>query len=174
MDANGVLASVFDLTNNALRVSAVNDAVSIGVPNMQTAATIVTTNDVTRIQFPDAATTSAWATLTIPSTWTQCNIGLIYSGSTAGTNPIRWRVAVKKLDIFLDLITEAFASDVFINQATQATANQVAAVNVISNFDVTPFALGDAYSVLVQRIGADAADTYTGIGELIGINLQRS
>jgi hypothetical protein len=173
MDLNGAIAQAFDQTNGAIRVSAVNDAVSLGPGSMITAATVVTTNDVPRIQFPDAATTTAYATLTIPNTWTACNVGLIWSGTTAGTNPVRWQVSVKKLDIFVDLITEAFFQDVFLNAATQTTANQVKADNVIAAMDVTPFALGDAYSVRVQRIGADAADTYTGIAELLGVNLQR-
>jgi hypothetical protein len=172
-DMNGVLSSIFDASNNAIRISAANDTYFLGAAALQTAGTIVVTNDVPRIQFPDAATTTAYATFTLPNTWTQANFGVVYSGSTAGTANVRWQGSIKKLDVFSDVITEAFFSDVLSTVATPTTANQVTATNTNASVDVTPFPLGDVYSYRIQRLGADGADAYTGIVEIIGISIAR-
>lgn len=174
MDANGVLAAIYDASTSSLRISATNDAIFFTAGQIQSAATVITTNDVPRFQFPDAATTSAWVTFIVPNTWSQANVGFTWCGSAAGTAPVRWRLAVKKLDTFVDNISEAFFADVSANVATPAAAGvTVNTNNQIASMNVTAAAFGTLYSALIQRVGADAGDTYLGVAELIAINLQR-
>lgn len=174
-DMNGVLSSVFDSANNALRISAINDSLILPPGEFSGTFTTVVTNDVPRIQFPDAATTSAYTTFFAPATWSQCDIGLIWTGTAASANPMRWRVAVKKTDWFFDNISEAFFADVSANIAPSVTPGLViASPGHIDNMNVVPGGIGSSYTLMVQRIGGDAGDTNTGIGELLGVLLARA
>lgn len=176
MDEQGILQRVFDSTNNALRISGV-DAVGpfVGAGGLELIAgtrTLVTTNDVTRLSMANSVTTTFGCSLTLPTFWTSATFGAFFvTSATVASTSIRWRMAIKKHANFIDNISEAFLAD---NSVTVAAPN-VGIVNFINpspltNINVTQDVLGSSFSIIISRIGADAADTYTGSAELIGIS----
>lgn len=175
MEAQGILNSVFDSTNNALRVTAAGDFVYVGAGELELIAgarTLTVTNDVPRLTMVDAATTTFGCTMALPGYWTTADFGFHYTTSATAAGDIRWRMAVKKLHVFVDNISEAFLADV---SATVDAPNQgvtFAQLNHLNDVNVTPEAFGTLFSVLISRVGADAADTYTGSAELMGVFAQ--
>lgn len=177
MDEQGILQSVFDPTNNALRINSSPDLIYIPVNAMAAAAgtpTIVVTNDWPRAQFADGVTTSMVGTFLPPPTWTKFSMGYWFT-STASSNAQRWRLAMKEARAFQDNISDAYEADVSATQTIFTAGVVHKGSDQILNFTQTLGGLGgSAYQFLISRIGADAADTNTGIGELFGVYAARA
>lgn len=172
METQGILQSVFDPVNNALRITSAPDVIYIPVNAMAAAAgtpTIIVTNDWPRAQFADAVTTTMVGSFQPPPTWTKMSMGFWFT-STVGLNAQRWRLAMKEARAFQDGTADVYEADVSATQ-TIFTAEVIhKGSDQISAFTLSPGALGGSlYQFLISRIGADAADTNTGVAELFGV-----
>lgn len=171
-DTQGILQKCFDPSNNALRISSASDLIYIPANSLAAAAgtpTIVVTNDWPRAQFADGVTTTMVGTFSPPPTWSRMSMGFWFT-STVGSNAQRWRLAMKEARAFQDNMADAYEQDVTATQ-TIFTANVVhKGSDQILNYTLIPGGLGGShYQFLISRIGADGADTNTGIGELFGV-----
>lgn len=177
MDSQGILQQCFDSANNALRISSAPDVIYIPVNSMAAAAgtpTIVVTNDWPRAQFADGVTTTMVGTFVPPPTWSRLTMGFWFT-STVSSNNQRWRLAMKEARAFQDNISDAYEQDVSATRTIFTAGVVHKAEDQIPAFTMTPGALGgSAYQFLVSRIGADAADSNTGIGELFGVYAARA
>lgn len=175
MDAQGILQACFDATNNSLRISGAGAELAfVGAGGLELIAgtrTLVVTNDVTRLSMVDAVTTTFGCTMFLPGYWSTAEFGFCYTSSVTAAGNIRMRAAVKKHALFIDNISEAFLGDntLTIDAPDQGVVTTTASSPILTGINVAPDFLGSAVSIIVSRIGADAADTYTGNVELIGI-----
>lgn len=171
-EIQGILQKVFDNVNNALRINSVPDFLSWHAGDFVTIAgapTSVVTNGYPRTGLPDAATTTLGWTFYAPPTWLNFQMGFFWTPSV-GSNNVRMEMAVKKTALAIDNVNEAFVNDTLATLGAPATPGVVAYANdflsaTISN---TGDAFGSIYAVNLSRIGADAADTNTGVVEICG------
>lgn len=173
-EMQGILQKVFDPANNSLRISGANsDQVFVGAGGLELVAgtrTLVVTNDVTRLSMVDAVTTTFGFTVFLPGYWSTAEFGFAYTASVTGAGNVRMRMAVKKHALFIDNVSEAFLADASAtyDAPDQGVINTTASSPILTGVNVLPDQFGSAFSVIVSRVGADAADTYTGNVELIG------
>lgn len=177
-DVQGLLNACYDANENAIRVTSAFEAIFYSPGELTTMAgspTNVTTNGVPRLGFPDAATTTVGITFGVPKWWQFFGVGMVWCGSSVGTNPVRWQVDVEKNHVFVDNISEAAFRTATANVATPGTAGVTTyTVDHVANVDATPDAFGNVFAVTLSRIGADAGDTYTGVAELISLVVRRN
>ena len=177
MDLQGIFQSVHDPANNALRISSAPDVIYIPVNSMAVhtgTPTIVVTNDWPRAQFADGATTTMVGTFSPPPTWSRMSMGFWFT-STVSSNNQRWRLAMKEARAFQDNITDAYEQDVSATHTIFTAGIMHKASDQILNYTLVPGALGGShYQFLISRIGADGADSNTGIGELFGVYAARA
>jgi hypothetical protein len=179
MDAQGILQACFDPTNNALRVTSSVEGQFIQAQELALIAgarTDVVTNGVHRLAQADAATTTYSFAFLPPKWWGMMGIGFVWTKQTALSGNARWRVTMKKIDLFIDNISEANFADVVANIAVPATAGvPLYTIDQLVNLDCTPGAFGTMYWGTISREGADALDTYNGgITELMGVIARRN
>lgn len=175
METQGILNAVFDSTNNALRISGSGAEIQfVGAGGLELVAgtrTLVVTNDVTRLSMIDGVTTTFGCSMILPPFWTTAQFGFYYTTSVTAAGDIRWRQAVKKHAIFVDNISEAFLADVSatIDAPNIGIVTNTAGAPLLTGINVTPDTFGSIFSIITSRVGADAADTYTGAAELMGV-----
>ena len=173
MDAQGILQACFDPARLALRTFSVADIIQFTPGDFITVAgapTIVATNDYPRAQFADGVTTTVAVTFSTPAYWTAATAGFWFTSTVAGNN-VRWRMALKKTALFIDNISAAFGADVSATVAAPGTAGVLHSQVQVPGINVSPQAFGSYYTLILSRIGADAADTNTGTAEVPGIYL---
>jgi hypothetical protein len=173
-----ILNRVYDASENAIRVVAANEGIFFSPGELSTIAgapTFPVTNGVPRVGFPDAATTTMGIVVGVPKWWDFMGVSFVWTGSTAGVNPVRWTIDVKKFNLFSDNISEAVFATATANVATIAAAGVLNyTIDQVANVNLTPFAFGNVYSINISRIGADGADTYTGVAELLNLVIRRN
>jgi hypothetical protein len=176
MDANGVLSACYDQTNQALRVVGANEAFYIGSAqvNLFNSATIVRTNSWPRVQFADAATQSIDFTFQPPRWWSQMGIGFTWVNDSAASGNVRWRVAVKKEGIATGNISNAFDSDVSANIGAGSQNVPQFTIDHIANFNCVQDVFSSVYTVLIERIGADAGDTLAGAVSILDVVIRKN
>lgn len=179
METQGILQACFDNVNNALRVTSAADIIYFPAHSLSTiagTATEVVTNSYPRLSLPDAATTTIGTAFVVPPTWSTMNLGFYWTQEAAGAGNVRWELAVKKTDTFIDNINEAFASDQLVTLAapgTQGVVTATTAADPVTNFSAIGGAFGNCFAMTLSRIGADAADTYVGAVAVMGLYARR-
>ncbi len=128
-----------------------------------------TTNGI--LTFADAATTSASFEHRLPSDWTGTMDAVVsYTGSTNSTNNIRWQISNACVADTEDIIAPSYNATSAANSTGPTTAGQRRTATFTS-VAVTNCAAGEEQWWKIERVGADAGDTYTGVGHLLGIQL---
>lgn len=119
----------------------------------------------------DAATSGGVWTFAVPHDWAS---GVLTAqpiwapGSTdAVAHTVRWSLDVKALAAAAD-VTAAGTTTNFTGTSAARTANLVVKDTATST-GVTPAAVGDLIRLNLRRIGADGADTYVGVVNLLGV-----
>lgn len=166
LGAHGI-ASHTDVTRNLVTLGiagSVVDAatlVSLGVsPNLLRA-----------IAYADAATQGAFWSFTIPDDWASGAITVQpywVPGSTDGVaHTVRWSFTAKSVAAAGD-VTAAGTTTAWTGTSATRTANLLVKDTATST-TITPAAIGDLFMLELQRIGADAADTYVGVVNVVSL-----
>jgi hypothetical protein len=123
------------------------------------------------INYADAATQGAYWSFPVPYDW---NSGVLTAqiywspGSTDATShTVRWSMRAISLASGAD-VTGAGTTTTFTGASAARTVNLLVKDTATST-GVTPAAAGDLFRFELQRIGADAADTYVGAARVHGI-----
>jgi hypothetical protein len=137
-----------------------------------TLATLGATPDITPvIAYADAATQGAMWTFLTPSDWASGALSIqpVWSpGATdAVAHTVRWAY-ITKLAGAGTTITAA-GTTVTWTGASAARTVGVVVYDTITSTTITPAAAGDVIRLTVRRVGADAADTYVGVVNLVGL-----
>jgi len=135
------------------------------------AVCIGTTTTTGLLAYADAATTAATFNYRLPSDWTSTgglDLDLIYTGSTSSTSNIRWQVSTACVADTEDLIAPSYNAASAVNSAGPTTAGQRRTAT-FTGIAITNCATSETLFVKVERIGADAADVYTGLGRAMVI-----
>lgn len=179
-ELQGIFNSVFDSTENAIRVTSVGEAVFYAPAElmpMQNAAgvTNVVTNDVPRLNFPDAATSSVGITYAPPKWWSHFGVSFVWVPETGTGGNVRFTARVKKLNVAQDLLSEAHFATATADVAAGTTALQVKyTVDHLPNVSAALEAFGSVYTVELIREGGHANDTYAGAVGLMNMVLRRN
>lgn len=137
-----------------------------------TAANLGASPDLTAaIAYADAATQGAFWTFLVPADWTSGNITIqpVWSpGSTdAVAHTVRWSAIAKALGAGINVATAG--TTVTFTGASAARTASVLVYDTATSLTIAPAAAGDLMRLELRRIGADAADTYVGVVNLIGV-----
>lgn len=179
-DLQGLLNSVFDSTENALRVTSVGEAVfySAGeLTPMQNAGAVtnVVTNSVPRLAFPDAATSSVGLVYAPPKWWSHFGVSVVWVPEVGTGGNVRFTCTVKKLDVAIDLLSEAVFATATQDVAAGTTALQVKyTVDILPNVSAAISNFGSVYIVEVAREGGHANDTLAGAIGIMDVALRRN
>lgn len=136
-----------------------------------TFATLGATPNLTRVvAYANAATQGAFWNFLVPSDWASGTLTVrpLWSpGSTdAVAHTVRWRYTTKIMSTSSD-ITAAGTGVTWTGSSAARTAN-ILVTDTDTDTTITP-AAGDRMRIEVERIGADAADTYVGVVNLLGL-----
>lgn len=122
------------------------------------------------VAYADAATQGAFWTFEVPADWASGVITIqpVWSpGSTDGVaHTVRWSMTCKTLAAGVT-VTAAGTTVAFTGSSATRTV-AVLVYDTATSTTLTPAAAGDLFMVEIQRIGADANDTYVGVVNLIG------
>lgn len=125
------------------------------------------------IAYADAATQRAFWTFEVPDDW---NSGVITAqpvwspGATDGVaHTVRWTLRSQAVGAGVT-VTNA-GTDAAFTGASAARTVGVVVYDTATSTGITPAAAGDLFRIALARIGADAADTYVGVVNLLGIIL---
>lgn len=137
-----------------------------------TAANVGASPDLTGVvALADAATQGAFWTFEVPDDW---NSGVITvqpvwsPGATDGVaHTVRWSIIAKA--IAAGSTVTAAGTTVTFTGASAARTVGVVVYDTATSTTLTPGAAGDLFRVHMRRVGADAADTYVGVVNLLGI-----
>lgn len=137
-----------------------------------TFATLGASPDLTRvIAYADGATQGAHWSFMVPADWASGGLTVVpvwSPGATDGTaHTVRWSFKAKKMDAG-STVTAAGTTTTFTGDSAARTVD-VLVYETGSSMNVTPAAAGDLQRIEVRRIGADAADTYVGVVNLLGL-----
>lgn len=144
----------------------VNDGVVIDGGTLTT--TGAAPDEIRTINLADALTQgAAWSFVFDDWASGALSVQIYWAGTTTMAGNVRFNLQTKLLTSGND-ITGAGTAVAF-TSATQPTANQLIKETLTST-TITP-ANGDLLKIGVRRLGADGADTYTGVVILIGIML---
>jgi hypothetical protein len=170
-----IFNQIYDDVSKSLRLSGGSDRVDFPAASLSTIAGTpgtAATNGMFRVTFPDAATTTVGFTYFVPLWWNTFSVNYIWT-SESGTGNVRWQTDVKKIDLFIDNISEAvFAT----NQQTVASGTAgvpTATLDSPNNVNSTGGTFGSMYGIQISRLGADAADTLAAAAGLISVYLIR-
>jgi hypothetical protein len=176
MDLQGILADVYDPVEHALRITSGADVIFVGMGEMQAVAgtaTLIAGNGVPRWSFPDAATTTLGMSFATPRSWNTFQVAFVWTAEGGAGGNVRWQVDIKKLDIFIDNISEA----VFATGVGNDAAPTIGVLSLVSGrptgVNATAGALGTMYGIQVSRIGADAGDTLAAAAGLFQVLILR-
>lgn len=137
-----------------------------------TLASIGASPDQTRVvAYADAATQGAYWTFEVPDDWDSgvISAGIFWApGATdAVAHTVRWQFVAKMIDS-ASTVTNPGTTTTFTGNSGTRTVNVVVQESG-SSTGVTPSAGSRLFRLEVRRIGADAADTYVGTVNLIGV-----
>lgn len=137
-----------------------------------TAANVGASPDLTGVvAYADAATQGAIWSFMVPSDWVSGVITLqpVWSpGSTDGTShTVRWSMTAKTAAAGTT-VTSAGTTTAFTGSSAARTVG-VLVYDTATSTTLTPAAAGDLFRFTLQRIGADANDTYVGVVNLLGV-----
>lgn len=137
-----------------------------------TAANIGASPDLTGVvAYADAATQGAFWSFMVPADWASGVITIqpVWSpGSTDATShTVRWSLVAKA--IAAGSTVTAAGTTVLFTGASAARTVGVVVYDTATSTTLTPAAAGDWFRLALRRIGADAADTYVGVVNLIGV-----
>jgi hypothetical protein len=123
------------------------------------------------VAYADAATQGAFWTFQVPDDWASGVITIqpVWSpGATDGVaHTVRWSMTCKTLAA--GVTVTAAGTTVLFTGAPGARTVGVLVYDTATSTTLTPAAAGDLFRIELQRIGADAADTYVGVVNLLGI-----
>jgi hypothetical protein len=137
-----------------------------------TAANIGAAPDLTEVvAYADAATQGAIWNFMVPADWASGVITIqpVWSpGATDGVaHTVRWSYIAKAVAAG-STVTAAGTTTTWTGASAARTVG-VVVYDTATSTGITPAAAGDAFRIMVRRIGADAADTYVGVVNLIGL-----
>jgi hypothetical protein len=137
-----------------------------------TAANVGASPDLTGVvAYADAATQGAFWSLMVPSDWASGVITVqpVWSpGSTdASAHTVRWSLVAKA--IAAGSTVTAAGTTVTFTGASAARTVGVVVYDTATSTTLTPAAAGDLFRVALRRIGADGADSYVGVVNLLGL-----
>jgi hypothetical protein len=121
------------------------------------------------LESADGSTTEAYAHVKLTGDFTTTrgvDIILSYTGDTSSTDNIRYQVSSGCVADAEDLISPSFNTASASNNAGPATAGLRKSVT-FTGVAVTNCVAGETMFLKVERIGADAGDTYAGIARLL-------
>jgi hypothetical protein len=125
------------------------------------------------VAYADAATNGAFWTFEVPEDWASGVITIqpIWSpGATdAVAHAVRWSMTCK--NVTAGTTITAAGTNVLFTGAAAARTVGVVVKDTATSTTLTPAAAGDYFTIELQRIGADAADTYVGVVNLLGIRV---
>lgn len=136
--------------------------------NAPTPICIGTTTTSGLLGFADAATQVATIHYRLSSDWTATggvDLDLIHTGDTSSVNNIRWQVSTACVADTEDLIAPAYNAASASNNAGPTTAGQRRTVT-FTGVAVTNCAASETLYIKLERVGADAGDTYAGVARL--------
>ena len=123
------------------------------------------------VAYADAATQGAFWEFMVPSDWASGVITLqpVWSpGATDGVaHTVRWTITAKT--VAAGTTVTAAGTAVAFTGASAARTIGVVVYDTATSTTLTPAAAGDLFRFELQRIGADAADTYVGVVNLLGV-----
>ena len=123
------------------------------------------------INYADAATSGAYWWWYVPLDWASgvINIRPLWTpAATDGTaHTVRWSVTAKEITTGTD-VTAAGTTTAFTGTSAARTVN-IAVTENLQSTGITPSGTGVRLKIELQRIGADAADTYVGAVRLYGL-----
>lgn len=130
-------------------------------------------NQLRVVALADAATQGCFWAFNVPSDWASGVITVQPFWSPGATDAVahtvRWTLTTKERAAGAD-VTAAGTAVTFTGASSARTASQLTKDTATST-GVTPAAADNLLMLGIQRIGADAADTYVGVVNLIGILL---
>jgi uncharacterized protein YfiM (DUF2279 family) len=137
-----------------------------------TAANLGSTPDLTAVvALADAATQGCIWTFMVPSDWVSGVITLqpVWSpgSNDAVAHTVRWNMKCQTVAAGVT-VTGAGTAVLFTGASAARTAG-VVVYDTATSTTLTPAAAGDLFRLTFQRIGADAADTYVGVVNLLGV-----
>lgn len=137
-----------------------------------TAANVGASPDLTGVvAYADAATQRAFWTFQVPLDWASGVITVqpVWSpGSTdASAHTVRWSIQAQKVGSGVT-VTAAGTAVTFTGASAARTAG-VVVYDTATSTTLTPGAAGDLFRVALARVGADGADTYVGVVNLLGV-----
>lgn len=123
------------------------------------------------VAYADAATQGAFWTVEVPADWASgvITVQMVWSpGATDGVaHTVRWSMTCKTLAA--GVTVTAAGTTVAFTGSSAARTIAVLVYDTATSTTLTPAAAGDLFMIEVQRIGADAADTYVGVVNLVGL-----
>lgn len=137
-----------------------------------TAANVGASPDLTGVvAYADAATQGALWTFQVPDDWTSGVITLqpVWApGASDGVaHTVRWSIVAKA--VAAGSTVTAAGTTVTFTGASAARTIGVVVYDTATSTTLTPAAAGDLFRFALRRIGADAADTYVGVVNLLGV-----
>ncbi len=121
--------------------------------------------------FADGATNTGLTAIELPSDWTgNVDLRLLYGGDTSSANNIRWQVSTACVADGEDQLNPTYNTASASNTAGPSTAGQRKSVSFTS-VNVSSCAASETMWIKVERIGADAGDTYAGVAYLRSVEL---
>jgi len=137
-----------------------------------TFANVGASPDLTRVvAYADGSTQGAFWSFVVPDDWDSGVITLqpVWSpGSTDGTaHTVRWSIVAKTVAAGTT-VTAAGTTVTFTGSSAARTVG-VVVYDTATSTTLTPAAAGDVFRFTLRRIGADGADTYVGVVNLLGV-----
>ena len=115
------------------------------------------------VNYPNAATSGAFWTFQVPTDWASGVLSIAPIWTPAATDAVahtvRWSVTAKNIGTGTD-VTAAGTTNAWTGASAARTVN-IMVVDTAQN-SITPASAGIRVMLELQRIGADAADTYVG------------
>lgn len=125
------------------------------------------------VALADAATQGCFWTFQIPFDWDGGNIfaqPIWVPGATdAVAHTVRWNYVAKRVIAATD-VTAGGTATAWTGASSARTVN-LAVFDTSTSIGVAPVVSGGLMTLTVQRVGADAADTYVGVVNLMGVLL---
>jgi hypothetical protein len=125
------------------------------------------------LRFADGSTTTAQTSFHLPVLANVSNsfdVVLTYTGDTSSTNNIRWSIALGCTADGESVSAPSYNTATATNSAGPATTPN-RKVLAVTGLSVTNCAAGETMFVQLQRVGADAGDTYAGNADALDLEL---
>lgn len=166
LDPHGA-AQHTDITRNVFC-----EAAKAGSDGAGSITTVGASPDLTAVvALADGSTTGAYWAFQVPADWASGVITLqpVWSpGSTDATpHTVRWSIVAKT--VAAGTTVTAAGTTVTFTGASAARTVGVVVYDTATSTTLTPAAAGDLFRFTLRRIGADAADSYVGTVNLLGV-----